>query len=717
MAREDGPGGTRLVAYVVAAAPDAGELRERSPGERLPEYMVPAAFVLLRRSCRSRRTARWTGAALPGPGARAPSATEATARRGRPIEELLAGIWAEVLGLERVGVHDDFFDLGGHSLLATQVVVAGARRPSASSCRCASLFEAPTVAALAATARGGAAAGDGGAAPAARARAARRRAAAVLRPAAALVPRPARAGQRRLQHPVGAAPRGRARRGARCAGALTRDRAAPRGAAHDLRRPEDGRAVQVVAPGAARCRCRWSTCAACRTPSAQSEARRLAQEEARRPFDLARGPLLRATLLRAGDRRSTCCCSPCTTSCPTAGRWACCPRAGGALRALSRRASRRRCRSCRSSTPTSRVWQRGWLQGEVLERQLAYWREQLAGAPPALELPTDRPRPAGADLPRRRRARCAVPRAPGEALRGAVPARGRHAVHGPAGRLPGAARPLHRPGRRRRGHADREPQPARDRGARSGSSSTPWCCAPTCRATRASASCWRGCARRRSAPTPTRTCRSRSWSRSCSPSATSASNPLFQVMFALQNAPRRALELPGLHARAVRHATAPRRKFDLELHVFERERRRSSAALFEYNTDLFDAATVERLARPLAERCCEAAVARSGGAALGAAAADGRPSGSSSCVEWNGTARGLPAGVDASTSCSRRRRRATPDAVAVRLRRARADLRRAEPAGEPAGPPPARAGRGPGGRWWGSASSARSSWSWGSWRS
>ncbi len=116
------------MAYVVA--PDgqtaaAGALREFLR-ERLPDYMVPAAFVplaalpLFPHGKVDRR-------ALPAPAAlapdMAPEAGEGFAPPRTVTEELLAGIWAEVLGAEKVGLHDDFFELGGDSLLATRVIV------------------------------------------------------------------------------------------------------------------------------------------------------------------------------------------------------------------------------------------------------------------------------------------------------------------------------------------------------------------------------------------------------------------------------------------------------------------------------------------------------------------------------------------------------------------------------------------------------------------
>ncbi len=138
-----------LVAYIIPeqnAAPATSELR-RFMNHRLPEHMVPSAFVLLE-ALPLTPNGKVDRRALPTPGPSSFRVENAYEAPRTPLEEALAAIWTEVLGVERVGIHDDFFELGGHSLLATQVVsrLRDAFRVELP-LRC--LFETPTVAQLA----------------------------------------------------------------------------------------------------------------------------------------------------------------------------------------------------------------------------------------------------------------------------------------------------------------------------------------------------------------------------------------------------------------------------------------------------------------------------------------------------------------------------------------------------------------------------------------
>nr|ASV46671.1 hypothetical protein [uncultured bacterium] len=117
LVRDDTPGGPQLVAYTVGAA-DMSVLRAWLR-ERLPEYMVPAAFVAVD-SIPLTPNGKTDRRALPAPERAGPG--EAYVAPRTAAEEQVAAIWAEVLGMERVGVYDNFFEHGGHSLRATQVV-------------------------------------------------------------------------------------------------------------------------------------------------------------------------------------------------------------------------------------------------------------------------------------------------------------------------------------------------------------------------------------------------------------------------------------------------------------------------------------------------------------------------------------------------------------------------------------------------------------------
>jgi amino acid adenylation domain-containing protein len=140
----DPSGDRRLVAYVVArggAAPSAAELRGHVEG-LLPEYMVPSLFVPLEELPLT-PNGKVDRARLPPP-REARAAAEYVAPRTQ-AEDLVAGVWAQVLGVERVGVFDNFFDLGGHSLLAVQVL-SRLRSLFQMELTVPLLFEAPTVA-------------------------------------------------------------------------------------------------------------------------------------------------------------------------------------------------------------------------------------------------------------------------------------------------------------------------------------------------------------------------------------------------------------------------------------------------------------------------------------------------------------------------------------------------------------------------------------------
>ena len=123
VAREDAPGEKRLVAYLVSEqkqAPTHNEIRNFLTS-KLPEYMVPSAFVMLK-SLHLTSNGKVDRRSLPEPDKMRPELTGNFVAPRTNIEEVLAAIWAEVLKIEKVGIYDNFFELGGHSLLATQVI-------------------------------------------------------------------------------------------------------------------------------------------------------------------------------------------------------------------------------------------------------------------------------------------------------------------------------------------------------------------------------------------------------------------------------------------------------------------------------------------------------------------------------------------------------------------------------------------------------------------
>ncbi|MFF2073332.1 amino acid adenylation domain-containing protein [Kitasatospora sp. NPDC058162] len=150
VAREDTPGDRRLVAYLVPPAgrePGTGELR-RFLEDALPAPLVPSAFVLLD-ALPTTAHGKLDRAALPAPDGARPQLTEEFTAPAEGIEQTLARIWAEVIGVDRVGVHDNFFEIGGDSILSIQI----AARAQAAGLRIGAMdvFRHPTIHQLAPT--------------------------------------------------------------------------------------------------------------------------------------------------------------------------------------------------------------------------------------------------------------------------------------------------------------------------------------------------------------------------------------------------------------------------------------------------------------------------------------------------------------------------------------------------------------------------------------
>ncbi|NPC86462.1 amino acid adenylation domain-containing protein, partial [Pyxidicoccus fallax] len=391
VAREDGAEGKRLVAYVTAkegVALDAASLRAHAK-QRLPEYMVPSAYVVLD-VLPLTPNGKVDRKALPDPKA-SPTASSAEYEAPRtPTEELLVGLFAEVLRVERVGSKDNFFELGGHSLLATQVV-SRIRSAFGIELPLRDLFEAPTVAALAEKVEHAVRAGSEMLAPPLRPREDRQ---------AAL---PLSFAQQRLWfldrlepgsafYNVPAVVRAE---GALDVGVLQRSFEALVQRHESLRTTfgsQGGRPVQLIAsepPLAFQLRDLSVTPEGTR----EAEALRWVEHESSQPFDLERGPLLRMTLLKLSEQQHI---LVLVMHHIVSDGWS----MGVLVRevaALYEAFSEGRpspLPELAVQYPDYAVWQRDWLKGEVLDAQLGYWKQQLAGVPQALELPTDRPRPA-----------------------------------------------------------------------------------------------------------------------------------------------------------------------------------------------------------------------------------------------------------------------------------------------------------------------------------
>ncbi len=589
VAEQRGALGTRLAAHVVPATgrrPTAARLRAFLR-RGLPEPMMPAAWRLTNELPRG-AAGKIDRGALP-----AVETPDGGAAASGPIEEILAAVWAEVLGRGTVGAEDDFFALGGHSLVATRVA-SRLERAFGIELPVREIFEAPTVAMLAARVEGRLAAREGA-------------------PTEAVQPVGRRAGPRddaplshaqqrlwfldRLEGAGGAyhIPAAFHLEGEFDVAALRRTlRAIAR--RHETLRTAfpsaQGQPVQRVAPALdpGPGLVDLSRLAA---PAAGHELRRRLTQEAERPFDLARGPLFRALLLRLAQRRhvlfwnlhhivsdgwSTGVLRRELVAHYEAFRDAG-PEAGPALPELP------------VQYGDFAVWQRRQLRRERLAPSLVYWRRQLADLA-ELRLPTDRPRPAQQSF-RGAAAALALP----AAVAGELRRLGRGAggslfmtllagfwtlLHQVCGQrdlvvgspIAGRGQPaledlvgffvntLVLRGRLPRGTTFRDLSgEAREVAlAAYAHQHLPF----------------------------------EKLVEALAPHRDLGRHPLFQVLLALQNAPRAPVELSGLSLRPL-ELPVHRVRFDLELHLWEADG--ALRGLLIYSTDLFDATTAARLAR------------------------------------------------------------------------------------------------------------------------
>jgi amino acid adenylation domain-containing protein/non-ribosomal peptide synthase protein (TIGR01720 family) len=382
-------GAQRLIAYFVAqdgTAPASVELQNFLK-TKLPDYMVPPLFVLLEEMPLT-PNGKVDRKALPAPdGAQAEVAAHYVAPQ-TPLQEVLVELWADVLGVERIGIHDNFFELGGHSLLGTQVI-SRLREIFGMELWLRHLFEQPTVAGLAL-----------------KLEVALRSGRELSIPPIVRVSRdielPLSFSQQRqwildqfdpgsadynLPTPV------------RLRGRLDVD-ALERTLSEIIRRHEvlrttfavgrEGGPVQVINPAQP---LSLQVLDLSYVPETEREqkALELIKDEAMLPFDLMRGPMVRAGLLRLGAEDFVLLL---TMHHIVNDGWS----QGILIREIAE-IYEAYSKGEASPLPEPPIqygdfvhWQRSWLQGETLDEQLSYWRGRLADVP-VLQLPTDRPRP------------------------------------------------------------------------------------------------------------------------------------------------------------------------------------------------------------------------------------------------------------------------------------------------------------------------------------
>ena len=388
VAVEDGKGSKKLVAFVVMedhGTSNEREIRSRLK-ERLPEYMVPSRILGLDEMpmTDNGKVDRRALSRLERRDEKADEIEEVSS----PIEGVLQAIWSQVLGRDVTQREENFFDLGGHSLLATQVM-SRITEAFQISLAVRELFERPTVEELAARIEEARRAGDGIAAPP------------IVRARKDIHPRLSFAQQRLwfLNQYEPESPAYNMSVAIRLKGELVV--AALESSLVEIERrhealrtvfSSEGREpVQIVKEAEAR---ELSSVDLTLLPTEvrSEEASRLASIEAQQPFDLEKGPLFRAKLLKLDHQEHVLLLTIHHIVCDA---WA----IGILIREIG---TLYRAYSTGGESPLEELtiqysdyaeWQRDWLRGDVLDKQIGYWKQELDGAPAVLQLPADRPRP------------------------------------------------------------------------------------------------------------------------------------------------------------------------------------------------------------------------------------------------------------------------------------------------------------------------------------